>query len=56
MDSSAVDQAIQPMIQAQEQLRGDLRQSVTQLHDALTPDQRQKLVVQVKQMQQRWGQ
>jgi Spy/CpxP family protein refolding chaperone len=51
MDQSALDQAVQPMLQAQDQLRADLRQSVSNLHDLLTPDQRQKLVAQAKELQ-----
>jgi Spy/CpxP family protein refolding chaperone len=55
MDPSVLDQAVQPMLQAQEHLRADLRQSVGDLHDMLTPDQRQKLVAQVRQLQERWA-
>ncbi len=54
MDTSALDQAIEPTVQAQSQLRTDLRQAVGELHDLLTPDQRQKLVARMKRHQERW--
>jgi len=54
MDPAVLDQAFQPMTQAQDQLRAEMRQAIGDVHDLLTPDQRQKLVNEVKQMEDRW--
>ncbi|MHB1845232.1 MAG: Spy/CpxP family protein refolding chaperone [Deltaproteobacteria bacterium] len=43
LDMQALDQAAEPQKQAQEKLRQDIRQAVSDIHAILTPTQRQKL-------------
>jgi Spy/CpxP family protein refolding chaperone len=54
LDSGALDQAFQPVAQSHEQLRAEVLQAVSEVHDMLTPDQRTKLVGQLKELQARW--
>jgi protein CpxP len=55
LDNASIEQAFQPVAQSHEKLRQELLQTVGDLHDLLTPDQRAKLVERVRHLQERWG-
>jgi protein CpxP len=49
LDTASLDSAADPLVKSQEKLRQDIREAVVQIHDLLTPTQRQQVASKIQE-------